>query len=111
MDPLRIRLGQAVRELRSAAGYSQESFAARIKVHRTFMGTIERGKTNVSLDTLERLARGLNMGVGELITAAETAGGSGTRGRRPTTYDRRSKSDRDAPTLRKIAEERDRRGS
>jgi transcriptional regulator with XRE-family HTH domain len=109
MDPLRIRLGQAVRELRSAAGYSQESFAAKIKVHRTFMGTIERGNTNVSLDTLERLARGLEMGVWELIRIAEVGGGAArSGGRRATTYDRRGKTDRELAALKKIAEERDR---
>jgi transcriptional regulator with XRE-family HTH domain len=109
MDPLRVRLGLTIRELRSSAGYSQESFAAKIKVHRTFMGTIERGKTNVSLETLERLARGLGMGVWELVRAAEAAGSAAReRGRRPGTYDRRGKSDRDTPALRKIAEDRDR---
>lgn len=108
MEPLRIRLGQTVRELRSAAGYSQESFAARIKVHRTFMGTIERGRTNVSLDTLERLARGLGMGVWELLRTTEVGSMSKDRGRRPGTYDRRAKGEREGPALRKIAEERDR---
>jgi transcriptional regulator with XRE-family HTH domain len=108
MDPLRVRLGQTVRELRAAAGYSQESFAARIKVHRTFMGTIERGQANVSLDTLERLAGGLGMGVWELLRVAEAAGGAAReRGRRAPTYDRRGKTDRDS-ALKKIAEERKR---
>jgi transcriptional regulator with XRE-family HTH domain len=105
MDPLRIRLGQAVRELRSSAGYSQEGFAAKIKVHRTFMGTIERGKTNVSLETLERLARGLSMSVWELIRIAELSSGTAVRGKRPGTYDRRGK-DKEITTLRKIAEDR-----
>jgi transcriptional regulator with XRE-family HTH domain len=81
MDALIIRLGQVVRELRSAAGYSQESFAARIKVHRTFMGTIERGGANLSLDTLQRLARGLEMSVWELVRIAEI-GSSAARLRR-----------------------------
>ena len=108
MEALRIRLGQTVRELRSAAGYSQESFAAKIKVHRTFMGTIERGKTNVSLDTLERLARGLGMPVWELVRIAEVlAAGTRDRGRRPGTYGR-LKGERDTPLLRKIAEEKSR---
>jgi transcriptional regulator with XRE-family HTH domain len=109
MDPLPIRLGRTVRELRAAAGYSQESFAARIKVHRTFMGTIERGNTNVSLETLERLASGLGLDVWELIRIAEVGGGAASRerGRRSPTYDRRSKADRDA-VLKKIAEERKR---
>jgi transcriptional regulator with XRE-family HTH domain len=110
MDPLRIRLGQTVRELRSSAGYSQEGFAARIKVHRTFMGTIERGKTNVSLETLERLAKGLGMSVWELIRLSERAGGATGRDRvrGPGSYDRRGKADRDTSALRKIAEDRDR---
>src|SRR2546423_15542414 len=96
MDPLSIRLGRTVRELRAAAGYSQESFAAKIKVHRTFMGTIERGNTNVSLETLERMARGLDMAVWELLRIAEVGGGVAARGRRPPTYDRRGKADREA---------------
>lgn len=107
MDPLRIRLGQAVRELRSAAGYSQEGFAARIKVHRTFMGTIERGKTNVSLETLERLAKGLGMSVWELLRIAESSSGASVRGKRPGMYDRRGK-DKEIVSLRKIAEDRER---
>jgi transcriptional regulator with XRE-family HTH domain len=108
MDPLRIRLGQTVRELRSAAGYSQEGFAAKIKVHRTFMGTIERGKTNVSLETLERIARGLGMGVWELIRLAEvTASGARDRARRGGTYGR-PKGERETPLLKKIAEEKSR---
>lgn len=108
MDPLRVRLGHTVRELRSSAGYSQESFAAKIKVHRTFMGTIERGNTNVSLDTIERLAKGLGMSVWELMRAAERSGAAATRdrGRGAASYDRRGKSE--TPALRKIAEEKDR---
>ena len=108
MDPLRVRLGHTVRELRSSAGYSQESFAAKIKVHRTFMGTIERGKTNVSLDTIERLAKGLGMSVWELMRAAERSGTGAPRDRArvPGSYDRRGKPETAA--LRKIAEEKDR---
>lgn len=92
------------------AGYSQESFAARIKVHRTFMGTIERGKTNPSLDTLERLAKGLGISVWELLRSAERSGAAGTRDRARATgsYDRRGKPERETAALRKIAEERDR---
>jgi transcriptional regulator with XRE-family HTH domain len=109
MDPLRLRLGQTVRELRSAAGYSQESFAAKVKVHRTYMGSIERGKTNVSLETLERIARGLGMSVWELVRSAEVmAPGARDRARRAGIYDRRAKGDRDIPAIRRIAEDRGR---
>jgi transcriptional regulator with XRE-family HTH domain len=110
MDPLRVRLGHTVRDLRAQAGYSQEAFAARIKVHRTFMGTIERGKTNPSLDTIERLAKGLSMSVWELIRAAERTVPAAARdpGRGAGAYARRAKPDRESSTLRKIAEDRDR---
>ena len=105
MDPLRIRLAETVRELRKAAGYSQEAFAARIKVHRTFMSSIERGLTNVSLETLERIARGLDMRVWELIRVAEDmAIGTKERGRRAGTYGR-TKGGWSSPLLKKIAEE------
>jgi transcriptional regulator with XRE-family HTH domain len=110
MDPLRVRLGNAVRELRESAGYSQESFAAKIKVHRTFMGTIERGKTNPSLDTIERLAKGLGMSVWELMRLAErmTPAAARDRVRGQGSYDRRGKPEREIAALRKIAEDRDR---
>ena len=72
MRPLNLSLAHAVRGLRSASGFSQEAFAAKVGIHRTFMSSIERGKTNVSLETLERLAAGLDMHVWQLIRRAET---------------------------------------
>jgi transcriptional regulator with XRE-family HTH domain len=58
--------------LRSAAGYSQEGFADAIGVHRTYMGTLERGDGNPTLETLELIADGLRIPVSELLRAAET---------------------------------------
>jgi transcriptional regulator with XRE-family HTH domain len=69
---LRVALGRTVRALRSAAGYSQEGFADAIGVHRTYMGTLERGDGNPTLETLELIAGGLRMPVAELLCAAET---------------------------------------
>ena len=71
METLRVALGRTIRELRSAAGYSQEKFAVAAGVHRTFMGNIERGDANPSLDTLEGIAHGLKISVWELIALAE----------------------------------------
>ncbi len=72
MDPLRIALGQTIRELRASAGYSQEKFAVAAGVHRTYMGNLERGDTNPSLETLEGVAAGLGIKVWELLERAET---------------------------------------
>lgn len=77
MTTLQHRLGKAVRRLREAAGYSQEGFAAATGIHRTTMGRIERGAFNVTLGTLERLAKPLGISVSALIAEAE----SGSRGR------------------------------
>lgn len=70
MSSLRKQLGRAIRRLRSAAGYSQESFADAIGVHRNYMGTVERGETNVTLDSLEKIAKGLDRTVLELLREA-----------------------------------------
>ena len=71
MTSLRTGLGKAVARLRREAGYSQESFALTCKVHRTYMTGIERGKHNVSLDILDRIAKGLKIDTGQLLTEAE----------------------------------------
>ena len=61
MLTIRQKLGRAVRRLRAERGYSQESFADAVGVHRTYMGAVERGETNISLDNLARIAKGLRL--------------------------------------------------
>jgi len=48
-----------VRRLRRAKGWSQEEMAARCRLHRTYIGAIERGEGNITLDTLDLLAGAL----------------------------------------------------
>lgn len=71
MAKLQTRVGRAVRRLREAAGYSQEEFASIVGVHRTYMGLIERGQTNLTLDSLERVARALGLSPAALLVEAE----------------------------------------
>jgi len=52
-------------------GYSQEGFADLCGVHRTFIGTIERGETNISLDTLTKVAAGLKVTLSQLLSGVE----------------------------------------
>jgi transcriptional regulator with XRE-family HTH domain len=61
------RLGQIIRELRKAKGYSQEAFAAKCKIHRTHMGLIENGKTNITLENIEKIAEQLDVSMAELF--------------------------------------------
>jgi transcriptional regulator with XRE-family HTH domain len=64
-------LGQRIRELRSKQGYSQESFADHCGVHRTFMGTIERGESNLSFSNLVKVSKGLGITLSELLSGLE----------------------------------------
>jgi transcriptional regulator with XRE-family HTH domain len=64
------RLGEAVRAGRQRLGMSQEGFADAIGVHRTFMGTVERGETNVTLSNLILIAEGLGVRPGDLLNEA-----------------------------------------
>lgn len=64
---MRSIVGANVRRLRRAKGLSQEALADLASMHRTFVGHIERGETNVSLDTLERVADALGETVSRLL--------------------------------------------
>ena len=68
---LRAQLGRTIRRLREKQGFSQEGFAARVGVHRTYMGAVERGEVNISLKNIERIARALDLSAGELLRKAE----------------------------------------
>lgn len=83
MDPLRFRrnLGTAIRLHREAAGHTQESLAAAIRICPGWIGSLERARGKPSLDTLLVLAGGLNMTVSDLFRAAEGDGPPDDRGR------------------------------
>jgi transcriptional regulator with XRE-family HTH domain len=49
-------VGRNLRAYRKARGLSQEAFADVLGVHRTYMGSVERGERNLTLQTVERLA-------------------------------------------------------
>ncbi len=53
---LQTALGRNLRRYRIDRGLSQEEFADELGVHRTYMGSIERGERNLTLRTVERLA-------------------------------------------------------
>jgi transcriptional regulator with XRE-family HTH domain len=64
------RLGNALRERRSALGYSQESFADKIGMHRAYYSAIERGEKNLTLGLLLRVSAGLGVKLSVLMTEA-----------------------------------------
>ena len=56
-----------VRKLRLQRGLSQESLAEKSDLHRTYVGSVERGERNVSIDNMERLAKALGVEVRDLL--------------------------------------------
>ena len=63
------QFGQRVRELRLAAGMSQEDLADRAGLHRTYIGGIERGERNIGLLNVFRLAVTFGIPVADLFPA------------------------------------------
>jgi transcriptional regulator with XRE-family HTH domain len=66
-----VALGQAIRELRISSGLSQEAFADRCGLHRTYVGGIERGERNLSFANLLRVASALGLRPSELLVRYE----------------------------------------
>lgn len=64
---LRKNFGNRVRELRKKLGLSQEELGFKSNIHRTYVGAVERGEQNVSLDNIGRLAKHLKVSLSELF--------------------------------------------
>jgi len=73
MDEAKILavMGAVIRERRVTMGWSQESFADSIEMHRAQYGKIERGERNITVLTLRRIAKGLKTSVADLATLAK----------------------------------------
>lgn len=71
----RSELGARVRRFRARVGISQEELAARCALHRTYVGSVERGERNVSLENILKLAAALSVDPSRLVR--------GLKGRQP----------------------------
>jgi transcriptional regulator with XRE-family HTH domain len=91
-EDLLIALGQRVRELRTKLGFSQEAFADHCGVHRTFIGTIERGETNLSFQNLAKMAQGLGITVAKLVAGIEQRAAKIKAGQTPKGRGKRAPS-------------------
>lgn len=57
---INVIAGQNIRAARERMGLSQDAFADVCGVHRTYIGSVERGERNITLDTLARIAKAAN---------------------------------------------------
>jgi transcriptional regulator with XRE-family HTH domain len=67
LSPATQALGERVRARREVLGLSQEALAHQAGVHWTFLGQVERGRRNLSLHNLLKLAVGLGIDSAELV--------------------------------------------
>ncbi|NUM43516.1 MAG: helix-turn-helix transcriptional regulator [Anaerolineales bacterium] len=66
MDVLK-QFGETIRKIRLERGLSQEQLALLAGVHRTYVGAVERGERNITLKNIEKLAKTLNVPIGEIF--------------------------------------------
>lgn len=67
MADIKRQIGDRVRALRKKNGLSQEELGWKAKLHYTYIGGIERGEKNVSIITLNKIAKGLGTSVNEIF--------------------------------------------
>jgi transcriptional regulator with XRE-family HTH domain len=67
MQEAQKKLGKKIAELRKKRGFSQEDFAHECGFHRSYMGAVERGEKNITIQMLERIAKTLKISLAELF--------------------------------------------
>ncbi len=68
MDDLRKDVGERIRNLRKAGGITQEELGEKAGLNYKFIGELERGRVNVSLDSLGVIAEALGVRIGDLFS-------------------------------------------
>lgn len=76
MSSLSVEIGRRIRNYRLQQGLSQEELAERCGLHPTYIGQVERGEKNATLESVSRIAGGLSLSLSRLF---ENLGGSNTQ--------------------------------
>lgn len=71
MASLAKRFGSEVRRQRESLGLSQEKFAEKAGIHRTYVSSIELGKVDPSLSVANKVAIALDLKLSEIIQSTE----------------------------------------
>lgn len=75
----KILFGRNVRRLRNGRALSQEDLAQEAGLHRTYIGSVERGERNISLANIVIIARALDIPIADLFAGIETSSKCGKR--------------------------------
>lgn len=71
ITPIQKVFGICVRKFRLEIGLSQEKFALKINMDRTYYASVESGKRNLSIVNIQKIAAGLGVSLSELFYAVE----------------------------------------
>lgn len=66
-SPAKLRFGLRLRVARESLRLSQEVLAEHAGMHRTYIGQVERGERNISVDNMEKLAGAVNLQLWEML--------------------------------------------
>lgn len=64
---IQIEFGKRIKSLRNETGLSQEKFALKIGMDRTYYASVESGKRNISLQNIEKIAKGFGVSISQLF--------------------------------------------
>lgn len=67
MSDVAMRFGVKLRATRSEKGISQEQLADLADLHRTYVSSVERGERNITIETIEKLAKALGVAMSDLM--------------------------------------------
>jgi ribosome-binding protein aMBF1 (putative translation factor) len=66
-SPILLKFGKRIHDERARRGISQERLGELAKVHRTYIGMIERGEKNITLTNIEKLSKALGVRISDLF--------------------------------------------
>ena len=69
--PIQKLFGLSIKKHRQQLGLSQESFADKCGLHRTYIGCIERGEKNITIVNIEKIAEALNLPISKIFIDIE----------------------------------------
>ena len=67
MRNLNVQVGERIRLLRKNRNLTQHELGEKVQLPQTYIGAIERGEKNISLDTLERITNALHVAPEEVL--------------------------------------------
>lgn len=67
MSNLSVEIGQRIRSYRLQNGLNQEELAEKCGLHPTYIGQVERGEKNATIESISKIANGLSLSLSKLF--------------------------------------------